>query len=88
VSFCRSFCPCNPLPTHRSAVGRGRFSFTQLPDYPFTKFCSGTVKTWQSICFPVFKELLITHHPEALPHSRRFWRAKQVRKRTVYLLLE
>jgi hypothetical protein len=76
VSFCRSFCPCNPLPTHRSAVGRGRSSL-------FTKFCSGTVKTWQSECFPVFKEPLITHRPGALADSRRFLRANQARKRTM-----
>ena len=31
VSFCWSFCPCNPLPAVRSAVGRNAFTKYQVP---------------------------------------------------------
>ena len=34
--------------TVRSAEGRGLFSFTQFPNYPFTQFCRDTKETRQS----------------------------------------
>jgi hypothetical protein len=44
--------------TQESAEGRRlAFSITQLPNYPFTKFCSGTVKTVAIRIFLFFKEL-------------------------------
>src|SRR5258708_14656616 len=53
----------NPKPNPNRQKGRGLFSFTQLTNYSFTKFYSGTVKAWQSAYSLVFKEPLITTSP-------------------------
>jgi hypothetical protein len=75
VSFCWSFCSCNPLPTHRSAVGRKR---------------SGGVLWLIASCqlLAAHFQRSLPSHPGALPHSRRSLRANQVRKRTMSWLLE
>ena len=44
VSFCWSFCPCNPLPTVRSAVGRGMLN---LPNYQITHLPNSVGTPWK-----------------------------------------
>jgi hypothetical protein len=54
------FQPSFSVFTVRSAEGCGQFSFTQLPNYPFTQFCSDT------------KE--IRQFPLTFIYQRAFWR--------------
>ena len=71
-----------PRPNPKQAEGRGLFSFTRLPNYPFTH---SAVRTWQvdpGSDFRVFKEFRATSHPWALPDYSCFLRPNQLRIRT------
>ena len=75
--------PPRPKPKNRQ---RGAGLAFQLLIYQITHLPNSVParqKTCQSECFPVFKELLITHRPEALADYRRFSGANQVRNRTM-----
>ncbi|MCU1220361.1 MAG: hypothetical protein JWN42_1558, partial [Candidatus Angelobacter sp.] len=47
----------------RSAEGRGLFSFTQLPNYPFTQFRWDTAESRQSAVFYFSKSFQENHTP-------------------------
>jgi hypothetical protein len=73
------FQPCFLVPSVRSAEGRGLSSFTQLPNYPFTQFCSDTVESRQFAVLLFIKELLGDLTPEAQPDCSWFLLANQER---------